>query len=89
MDETLVGLYRKALNRHLKGDLLYFCLDAVDTGLNGSQMLPSAIMTRFPGTIKEKMKLWADLSSGHSANMQTQKKHKTREKNQNKAASMQ
>lgn len=22
MDETLVGLYRKALNRHLKGDLL-------------------------------------------------------------------
>lgn len=57
IDETLVGRYRKALNRHLQGDLLYYCLNAVDTGLNGSQMLPSAIMTRFPGTIKEKMKL--------------------------------
>lgn len=31
IDETLVGLYRKALNRHLKGDLFYCWLSAVDT----------------------------------------------------------
>lgn len=39
IDETRVGRYRKALNRHLRGDLLHYCLNAVDTGLNGFQML--------------------------------------------------
>lgn len=37
IDETGVGCYRKALNRHLKADLLLYCLNAVDIELNGSQ----------------------------------------------------
>lgn len=56
IDETLVGRYRKALNRHLEGDLLGRCRLGV---WNGSQNALNAIVSRFPGMMKDEMKLWA------------------------------
>lgn len=53
IDETLEGLYRKALNRHLKRDLFYYCLNTVYMGLNGSQVLPNAALPKFSWGGKE------------------------------------